>query len=63
MKKLATLTLIALVAFCGLSLTGCGGGGPEKVELDGGSPPPALNQVQMDEYSKEMSSKGEGQGN
>ncbi len=61
MKKLTSLAIVGLLAFAGLSLTGCGGSGDTRtVELEGSSPPPALNQVQMGEYAKEQGSKGRG---
>lgn len=61
MKKLTSLAIVGLLAFAGLSLTGCGGSGDSRtVELEGTSPPPALNQVQMEEYAKQQGSKGRG---
>ncbi len=60
MKKLTSFAIIGLLAFGGLTLTGCGGGGENKVVELEEDPPPALNQVQMEEYSKQMSSQGKG---
>jgi hypothetical protein len=61
MKKVTLFAFVGLLAVAGLSLPGCGGGEDNKViELDGTSPPPALNQVQMDQYSKQQASQGKG---
>ncbi len=60
MKKVISFAIIGLLAFAGLTLTGCGGGGDNKVvELEEASPA-RFNQVQMEEYSKQMSSQGNG---
>lgn len=60
MKKVTSLAMVGLLAIAGLSMTGCGKSGNREVELEGTSPPPALNQVQMEEYSKQMSGQGKG---
>lgn len=61
MKKVTSFAIAGLFVMASVSLSGCGrSGGNTKVELEGTSPPPALNQVQMEEYSKQMSSQGKG---
>jgi hypothetical protein len=60
MKKFTSLAVAGLLVFASLSLTGCGGSGENrKVELDGTSPPSTLNQVDMENYAKEMKAQGQ----
>ncbi len=58
MKKLTSFAMLGLLAFGGLAVTGCGGGGDNKVVELEKDPPPALNQVQMEDYSKQQKSAG-----